>query len=135
MDKSELGVHVQTKKNQFQIDFCVYIVIVRGLIDEFFIWWVRWNRLEALSEQNSNLPWLFTLCSKSSTLIFHHHLLAPKMFRVGPREKLKILRPINIFLLIYYMINRTWIVRNGFRSFWTISNFDLIQPAYFDFLF
>lgn len=25
------------KKNQFQIDFCVYIVIVRGLIDEFFI--------------------------------------------------------------------------------------------------
>lgn len=25
------------KKNQFQIDFYVYIVIVRGLIDEFFI--------------------------------------------------------------------------------------------------
>lgn len=37
MYKSELGFHVQTKKNQFQIDFCVYIVIVRGLIDEFFI--------------------------------------------------------------------------------------------------
>lgn len=31
MYKSELGFHVQTK-NQFQIDFCVYIVIVRGLI-------------------------------------------------------------------------------------------------------
>lgn len=37
MYKSGLGFHVQTKKNQFQIDFCVYIVIVRGLIDEFFI--------------------------------------------------------------------------------------------------
>lgn len=37
MYKPELGFHVWTKKNQFQIDFYVYIVIVRGLIDEFFI--------------------------------------------------------------------------------------------------
>lgn len=38
MYKPELGFHVRTKKkNQFQIDFYVYIVIVRGLIDEFFI--------------------------------------------------------------------------------------------------
>lgn len=33
-------------KNQSWIDFCVYIIIVRGLIDEFFIWWVRWNGLQ-----------------------------------------------------------------------------------------
>lgn len=39
MYKPELGFHARTKKkkNQFQIDFYVYIVIVRGLIDEFFI--------------------------------------------------------------------------------------------------
>lgn len=28
---------LRKKKNQSVIDFCVYIVIVRGLIDEFFI--------------------------------------------------------------------------------------------------
>ena len=61
MYKSGLGFHVQTKKNQFQIDFCVYIVIVRGLIDEFSFDESGGISSEALSEQNSNLLWFFTL--------------------------------------------------------------------------
>lgn len=31
------GFHVQTKKNQFQIDFVYISLLSRGLIDDFFI--------------------------------------------------------------------------------------------------
>lgn len=108
MYKSELGFHIQTK-NQFQIDFCVYIVIVRGLIDEFSFDESSGISSEALGEQILIYSGSSHSEVNSSILIFHHNLLVLKILRIRLQSKIK--GAVNIVVLIYYMINVIWILK------------------------